>query len=96
MTRMKAITKVIPSDPEWDAAKAARRAINHADAVAESAYLTEQWRKMWGKSTSITVDVHEIIRTLNRKKIPFVLSGTQAIGGWTGRPRATLDVDILV
>ena len=42
------------------------------------------------------VDLNEIIRTLTQKKIPFVLTGTHAIGGWTGRPRATYDVDIIV
>src|SRR5207302_266237 len=33
---------------------------------------------------------------LTRKKIPFVLTGAHGIGGWTGRPRSTQDVDILV
>ena len=31
-----------------------------------------------------------------QEKDPFVLTGAQAIGGWTGRPRATHEVDILV
>jgi hypothetical protein len=33
---------------------------------------------------------------LTNKRIPFVLTGAHAIGGWTGDPRATHDVDILV
>jgi hypothetical protein len=33
---------------------------------------------------------------LSRKKIPFVLTGAHGIGGWTGRPRSTQDIDILV
>jgi hypothetical protein len=42
------------------------------------------------------VDLNQILKTLTEKKIPFVLTGAHAIGGWTGRPRATQDVDILV
>ena len=42
------------------------------------------------------VDRKEIVRTLSAKKIPFVLTGTHGISGWTGRVRATYDVDILV
>ena len=42
------------------------------------------------------VDLILILRTLSLKKIPFVLTGAHGIGGWTGRPRATQDVDILV
>jgi hypothetical protein len=42
------------------------------------------------------VDLNQILWTLQRKKIPFVLTGAHAIGGWTGRPRDTHDVDILV
>ena len=37
-----------------------------------------------------------ILRTLIQKRIPFVLTGAHGIGGWTGRPRNTQDVDILV
>src|SRR5262249_37416193 len=42
------------------------------------------------------VHLNELLRTLTRKKIPFVLTGAHALGGWTGRPRDTHDVDILV
>lgn len=45
---------------------------------------------------SSPVDLNQIIKTLNAKKISFVLSGAHALGGWTGRPRDTYDVDILV
>lgn len=41
------------------------------------------------------VDLNEVLRTLTEKKIPFVLTGAHAIGGWTGRPRDTHDIDIL-
>jgi hypothetical protein len=69
---------------------------DHARAVKESATITRaQWRLM-KKKGSATVDVHQILRTLCDSKIPFVLTVAHAIGGWTGEPRATKDVDILV
>jgi hypothetical protein len=42
------------------------------------------------------VDLNTILKTLLAKKIPFVLTGAHGIAAWTGRPRATKDVDILV
>src|SRR5436190_21509828 len=45
---------------------------------------------------AITVDLRAIVQTLRAKKIPFVLTGAHGIGGWTGRPRATHDIDLLV
>ena len=44
----------------------------------------------------VQVDLDQILHTLQKKKIPFVLTGAHGIAGWTGRPRATRDVDILV
>jgi hypothetical protein len=96
VTRMQRSAKVIPTDPAWEAMKAARRTISHGDAVRESDYLSVQWQNMWGRSNTIPVDLRKILQTLNEKKIAFVLTGAQAIGGWTGRPRATKDIDILV
>jgi hypothetical protein len=96
MTRIERRAKVIPSDIAWEAMKATRRTISHRDAVRESDSLSVQWRNMWGRKTTIPVDLRKILQTLIEKKIPFVLTGAQAIGGWTGRPRATKDVDILV
>src|SRR5438128_1959615 len=96
MTRIEKRAKVIPSDPDWEAMKASGRTISHRDAVRESVFLSVQWHEMWGRKTTIPVDLRKILQTLNDKKIPFVLTGAQAIGGWTGRPRATKDVDILV
>jgi hypothetical protein len=96
MARTTRAPKALHSDADWEAMKAARRPISHREAVRESAFLTDQWRRMWGRRPIINVDVHAIIQTLTEKKIPFVLTGAQAIGGWTGRPRATKDVDILV
>jgi hypothetical protein len=52
---------------------------------------------MWRSDTlASAVDLNQILRTLTQKKIPFLLTGAYAIGGWTGRPRATHDVDLLV
>jgi hypothetical protein len=42
------------------------------------------------------VDLKQILRTLSEKRIPFVLTGAHGIAGWTGKPRGTHDVDILV
>jgi hypothetical protein len=96
MPPIKSAAKVIPTDPAWERMKAARRTLSHRDAVRESVFLSAQWHSMWGRGTTIQVDLRRLIQTLNAKKIPFVLTGAQAIGGWTGRPRATKDVDILV
>src|SRR5438552_384573 len=88
---------LVASDPEWEKAKAARRSIDHNDAVQESFFLQRQFRSLWSSRMAASpVDLNEVLRTLIRKKIPFVLTGAHAIGGWTGRPRDTQDVDILV
>jgi hypothetical protein len=42
------------------------------------------------------VDLNVILKTLTEKRIPFVLTGAHGIAGWTGKPRNTEDVDILV
>jgi hypothetical protein len=68
----------------------------HARAVQESAMITQrQWRIMQ-KDESAKIELNAILKTLIKKKIPFVLTGAHSIGGWTGQPRATKDVDILV
>ena len=45
---------------------------------------------------NVIVDLDRVLEALTAKKIPFVLTGAHGISGWTGRPRATHDVDILV
>jgi hypothetical protein len=88
---------VAPSDAAWEAAKAARRNLRHDDAVQEVAFLQRQYRSLGSNHVpSSPVDLSEILRTLTQKRIPFVLTGAHGIGGWTGRPRSTQDVDILV
>src|SRR5438445_8309689 len=88
---------VVSSDPEWEAAKAARCNLGHDDAVQESAFLQRQFYALWGDRVAISpVDLNLVLRTLTEKKIRFVLTEAHGIGGWTGRPRSTKDVDILV
>ena len=38
----------------------------------------------------------DVIRVLQNEKIPFVLVGAYGLVGWTKRPRATEDVDVVV
>jgi hypothetical protein len=38
----------------------------------------------------------DVIRTLTAAKVSFTLVGAHGLGGWTGKPRATEDVDIVV
>jgi hypothetical protein len=38
----------------------------------------------------------EVIRVLNAAKVSFTLVGAHGLGGWTGKPRATEDVDVVV
>ncbi len=82
--------------PEWEAVKASRRDLSHSDAVRECAHLTTQYRKMSASMANVIVDLDEVLQALTAKKIPFVLTGAHGISGWTGRPRATHDIDILV
>ena len=87
----------VQSDPEWEAMKASRRNQTLAEAVQEVAFLQKQWRSFGSKNVpSSPVDVNQILRTLIEKRIPFVLTGAHGIAGWTGKPRNTLDVDILL
>jgi hypothetical protein len=86
----------ISSDPAWEAMKAARRNLRHDDAVQMSFFLLKQYRSLWRSHVPSPVDVYVILKTLRQKRIPFVLTGGFSIGGWTGRPMSTQDVDILV
>src|SRR5450759_873175 len=89
--------KFISSDPAWEAMKATRRNLLHDDAAQLSFFLTNQYRSQWSDHVPFSpVDLNVILRTLTQKRIPFVLTGAHGIGGWTGRPRSTQDVDILV
>jgi hypothetical protein len=88
--------KWLRGDPEWEAMKAYRRNLSHSEAVRECAYLSTQYRKMWSAMADVLIDLDRILATLCEKKVPFVLTGAHGISSWTGRPRATQDVDLLV
>src|SRR5690349_7557151 len=83
-------------DPEWESMKARCRNISHQEGVRESAFLSNRYRGMFSAMAAFKVDLDAILDALSRKKVPFVLTGAYGIAGWTGRPRATHDVDILV
>ena len=86
-----------PSDPAWEAMKAARRDLGHDEAVQEVAFLQRQYRSQWSNRVPPSpVDLNVVLRTLTQKRIPFVLTGAHGLSGWTGKPRNTQDVDILV
>ena len=88
---------VTPSDPAWEATKASRRNLPHDEAVQEVAFLQRQYRLQWSNRVPPSpVDLNLLLKTLTEKRIPFVLTGAHGIGGWTGRPRSTQDVDLLV
>lgn len=89
-------SRVADAELRYERAKAARRDLDHADAVSEVMRLRNGFDRLWGRSMSSPVDLHDVLRTLTAKKIPFVLTGAHGLAGWTGRPRATQDVDILV
>jgi hypothetical protein len=82
--------------PEPDAVMAGRSGLSHAEAVRASAFLSARYRKMWSAMADFQLDVDKIIRGLQKKKVPFVVTGAHGIGGWMGRPRATHDLDIIV
>src|SRR5947209_4820265 len=81
---------------DWEAMKASRRNLSHAAAVRECNHLTTQYRRMSSSMANVIVEVDQVIQALTAKKVPFVLTGAHGISGWTGRPRATQDIDILV
>lgn len=89
--------RLVSTDPAWERAKAASRNLDHDEAVQEVFFLQRQFHLQWGKRMdAAAVDLNLILKTLTEKKIPFVLTGAHGISGWTGRPRSTRDVDILV
>jgi len=46
---------------EWEAMKAARRNLSHADAVDECSYLSNQYRGMWRAMTKFEVDLRLVV-----------------------------------
>jgi hypothetical protein len=88
--------KWLPGLPEYEALEAARDNISHAKAVRRSADISRRFWSMFHPMAKTQVEVAEVLQALIARKIPFVLTGTHGFGGWTGRPRATHAVDILV
>jgi hypothetical protein len=88
--------KWLPGIPEWEAMKAYRRNLSHAESVRECAYLSTQYRKMSSIMANVLLDLDRILVALTANKVPFVLTGAHGISGWTGRPRATQDIDLLI
>jgi hypothetical protein len=78
---------------EWEAMKGRCRNLRPEAAVRECADLSALYRRRFGMPA---IGFRKIIRSLQAKRIPFVLTGAHGIATWTGRPRSTHDVDILV
>jgi hypothetical protein len=83
----------LTGNAEWEAMKASCRNLPPDQAVRECAYLSAEYRRRWGMPA---ISLDKIIAALQGRKIPFVLTGAYGIATWTGRPRSTHDVDILV
>jgi hypothetical protein len=80
---------------EWEAMKASRRNLTPAEAVRECVDLSALFRRRH-RVDDVVLIFDKIIAALQGKKIPFVLTGAHGISTWTGQPRSTHDVDILV
>lgn len=61
----------------------------HAQSLATSSALSEYY-------VPNLIAPLEVIRVLNAAKLRFMLLGVHGLSGWTGEPRATKDVDVLV
>jgi hypothetical protein len=77
----------------WEATKGNCRNLEPVEAVRESGWLSAEYRRRFRMPE---IDWKKIVAALQAKKIPFVLTGAYGIATWTGRPRSTHDVDILV
>jgi hypothetical protein len=81
---------------EWEEMKARCRNLRPHDAVMECADLSALYRRMHRSMSPVQPDFRQIVTTLQAKKIRFVVTGAHGISTWTGMPRSTHDVDILV
>jgi len=91
--------RVVPkleSMAEWEKAKGNCRNLLPQDAVNECAWLSHQYRRGHRSMAPVHPEYRQIVAALQKKKIPFVLTGQYGISTWTGRPRATHDVDVIV
>lgn len=85
----------LAGDPEWEAVKCTTRILSVAEAVDECEYLSDFHRDTT-TSMPIKISLDRILHVLQAKRIPFVLTGAHGFSVWTGRPRATKDVDLLL
>jgi hypothetical protein len=68
------------------------RALNgRVPSLEEELGLSERLSRMQGQE----IGPSDVARVLNASRVKFVLVGAHAISGYTGKPRATLDVDII-
>jgi len=61
----------------------------HVRSIAESTFLS-------GLYVANFIKPEDVVRVLNGAEVKFVLAGAHGIGGWTGEPRATKVVDVIV
>jgi hypothetical protein len=52
--------------------------------------------KLSGLYVANFIQPQDVIRVLIAAKVSFTLVGAHGLGGWTGKPRATEDVDVVV
>jgi hypothetical protein len=79
-----------------EAVSAARGRYAPAEAIRRGAAITDQFTQRMLEGRVVTpLNLYEVLRVLIAKKVPFVLTGANAINSYTGRPRSTSDVDIL-
>lgn len=85
----------LAGEPAWEAGKSRSRCLSPADAVDECEDLTNLYREII-PGMAKKIHLVEVLRALQAKRIPFVLTGAHGFSVWTGRPRATKDVDLLL
>lgn len=85
-----------PAVLEMEEADAARGDYTPEEAIRRGAFITNRIANLWrGKLVVTPLDLYDVLRALAAKKVPFVLTGANAVNTYSGRPRATGDVDIL-
>lgn len=76
-----------PIDPQ--------RPVNHTAALETTRTLCRSFARMYPEA-GLMVDPLDVVETLNRAGVRFVLMGAHGIGGWMHQARATRDVDVVV
>lgn len=88
--------KAVPRFKDREAMEAVTRQLTPERGVRECDFLRLRYWNFHRSDALVQADLDALIDALNAKKIPFVLTGAHGFAAWTGRPRATYDVDILV